>query len=497
MRINRLLIACLCLGLAACTVGQTTAPTITTQNPGDPNFSKLQLAVGTANLYGSGSVGLNVVSTMRQPDGASATGVNTPTLSGPFAFTAAAAASAGGGLADPYTTLFDGGPSLPETLAASLAIEGTLQSVHPGTPNCDGVGVSPPFTTCPAGIPANTTTFGQSGGLFAMGIAPYNAVPFTGQAYSYAPYPQPMYSTSHPVFLPWGGPPAFDPDGNGMGTRDGLVPLGSDSFNFPYFLGVGEGITVFDGVTVATGTYAVNAQIGYLSGSGQPVIVNISQTARLSSLAVLPSVTAPLVTPTANGSATFSVILPAGVTQAYVQIVDYGPAAGPLSAGGGGPLTAANCQMARGTSFAPVYYTVLVTSSGSFKLGPLHGPNSVNNGSLTPSPSICTAAQNNAAGQTNAGDNFTVQMMGFDYPIYQAALSLTQATTPQAPSIFGPGGQSDITISVPVEEDPPYTSATPLSSSRRPLINRFARRFAPGLRGSPEIYRRLGVPPPR
>ncbi len=479
-------------------MGQTTAPNITSVDPLNPNYSKLQFAVGTANLYGSG-VGLNIVSTMRQPNGTSATGVNTPFLNGPFTFTAAAAVSAGGALADPYTTVFSAGPSLPETLASAPVIKGTLQSVHPGTPNCDGPSVPAPFTPCPPGIPANTSTFGQSGGIFAMGIAPYNIVPFMGTSNSYAPYPQPMYSVSHQVFVPWGGPPAFDPDGNGMGTRDGLIILGTDAFNLPYFLGVGEGITVFDGVSFSTGTYALTAQIGFLNSNGRPVVGNITQTARLSSLAILPTVTAPLVTPGTNGSATFSVTLPAGITQAYVQIVDYGPAAGPLSAGGGGPLTAGNCQLAKGTSFAPVYYTVLVTASGPFTLTSRHGPNTVSggNGSLTPSPSICTAAQNNAVGATNAGDNFTVQMVGFDYPIYQAALGLTQPTTPQAPPITGPSGQSDITISVPVEEDPPYTSATPLSVGRRPLINRFGPRMMPGLRVSPAIARKLGLPSPR
>lgn len=505
MRVYRfVIIICVLAGLAACTVGQTTAPGINRNNPGDPNFSKLQLAVGTANLYGSGAVGLNFVSTLRQPNGTSATGVNTPLINGPFSFTVGAAPSAGGGLADPYTTVFNLGPSLPETLGSPLAIRGTPQSVHPGTPNCDGASVSSPFTPCPAGTAPNTSTFGQSGGIFAMGIAPYNIVANTGQSYSYAPYPQPMYSTSHQLFVPWGGPPAFDPDGDGMGTRDGLIILGSDSFNLPYFLGVGEGITVLDGVTVGTGAYSLIAQIGYLDQNGNPVIANIPASARLSSLATLPNVSAPLVTPNASGGgATFTATIPAGVpaiTQAYVQIIDYGPGAGPNEViNMTGPLTAPNCQGPKGTSFAPVYYTVVVTASGSYALGAAHGPNTVSAGpgSLTPSPTICTAMQNNAAVGTNLGDNFTVQMIGFDYPIYQAALSLTQATTPQAPAITGASGQSDITISVPVEEDPPYTAQTPLRAARRPLFNRFAPRWAPAYRGSPEVYRKLGVPSPR
>src|ERR1700687_1602181 len=119
--------------LTACTVGQTTAPGISSVNPGDPNYSKLQFAVGTANIYGV--LGLNVVSTLRQPHGPSAIGVSTPTITGPFTF-AAPPAPANGALADPYTTLFPNvslgitGPSLPETSGAAPTITGTPQSVH-------------------------------------------------------------------------------------------------------------------------------------------------------------------------------------------------------------------------------------------------------------------------------------------------------------------------------------------------------------------------------
>ncbi|HXW51460.1 MAG TPA: hypothetical protein VEJ41_05665 [Candidatus Acidoferrales bacterium] len=505
------LCALLAAVLAACTTGQTGGPTLTMGcQPTSPSCSRLQVAVGTANIYGM-STGLNVVSTMRQPNGESALGVDTPILTGPFTQTNAAEPAAGTNLPDPYTTAFffagspslGAGPSLPETLQATPTIFGTSQLVHPGTPFCDSKTPPPAgFTQCPAGIPPNTSTFGQSGGVFAMGLAPYNIVANTAQSYSYQPYPQPMYDSgaTHPLFVPWGGPPAFDPDGNGMGTRDGLIILGNDSFTgycvpngCPYFLGVGEGVTFFEGVTPGTGTYMLAVQVGVIGNNGTKTISTISSSAQLSSLTILPTLSAPLVTPDADGDggASFNATVPAGVTEALVQIVDYGPGGGPLNGGG----TAANCQGPKGTSFAPVYYTIVVKTSGAYALGDANGPNNLAKGpgSLTPTPSICTAAQNDAVVGVDAGDNFTVQMIGFDYPDYEAALSLTKSSVPQAPVITGTGGQSDITISLGAEEDYPGYSATPLTDVRRPLTRGVStRRSAPA--PAPDAYRKLGLP---
>src|SRR5579885_93813 len=260
--------------LAACGANSGGVP-ITSVNPTSPSYAKLQFAVGTANIYGT-ATGLNVVSTLRQPAGESAIGVSTPSITGPFSFSGAAAAPANGTLSDPYTTIPNSGPSLPETTASTPSITGTQQTIHPGTPFCDGTGTLPAgFTPCPSGFSPDATTFGQSGGVFAMGLAPYNAVAEQGQAYAYAPYVEPLYDngTAHPLFLPWGGPPAFDPDGNGMGTRDGLVPLGGDSFGNPYFLGVAEGITAFEGVAAGSGTYTLNVSVATV-GNGGAVTVN-------------------------------------------------------------------------------------------------------------------------------------------------------------------------------------------------------------------------------
>lgn len=459
--------------LGACGGAAVGGPSISQSALSNPNYARLQFDVGTANIYGASQIGLNVVATFRQPSGASATGVNTPSLTGPFGL-AAHAAPAVGSLADPYTSLWFspnggtlfleiGGPSLPEKNGTPPAITGTLQSLTAGTPPCDAAGHAPVgFTACAPGIKPNATTFGQSGGVFAMGLAPYNIVASAGQSYSYAPYAQPLYDDgSLPLFVPWGGPPAFDPDGNGMGTRDGLIVLGSDSFGQSYELGVPEGITAWSGIVPRTGNYTLAIQIGVIGNNGSQNIITVAQTAHLGTLRKLSTLTAPKVTPdpSGDGGATFDAVLPGDVGEALVQIVDYGPGGGPTKGSSSGfpiVLTAPNCQGPKGTSFAPVYYSVYLTHSQTVVVGTRHGPNTNLNGgqqNLTPSPTICTAAQNNAAGAGNAGDNFTVQMIGFDYPLYAAALSLTQGSVPQAPPIAGPGGQSDITISAPIEED--------------------------------------------
>lgn len=471
MRIRTALSALAIVSLAACSAGATGGPAITSVNPVSPSYSSLQFAVGTANLY-DGTLGLNVVSTFRQTNGTSATGVNTPTITGPFSFTASAAS---GGGPDPYSSVLNGGPSLSETTASSAAITGTPQTVAPGTPNCDGAGAIPSgFTVCQGSIAPNTTTFGESGGVFAMGIAPYNHQGFSGQAWSYQPYPQPFYSSSHLPFIPWGGPPAFDPDGTGLGERDGVGSInpGLDNFGNPYFLGVAEGITVFDGLSPNAGTYTLSLAIATVGNGGSISTSTVSKTATLGSLAVLPIVNAPALTPDANGDggASFTATLPSGVTEAYVQIVDYGPNGGPNEAS---PATnPPNCQGPRGTSFAPVYYTIHIAGSGANNLAPAIGPNLATTGGVSnvqASPSLCTAAQNTDAngGTATAADDFVVQLIGFDYPIYEAALGLTQKTTPQTPAITGPNGQADITISVPMEQDA-GGAPVPVTHRRRP-----------------------------
>lgn len=441
----------------ACSAGGTGGPPISGVNPVSPSYSSLQFAVGSANIYGT--LGLNVVSTFRQTNGRSATGVNTPAITGPMTLSASPAT---GGGADPYSTLLNGGPSLVETTAATPSIAGTPQTVAPGTPNCDGSGSVPSgFVACQGAIAPNTTTFGQSGGVFAMGLAPFNTQGASGQSWSYQPYAQPIYGSGHVPFIPWGGPPAFDPNGTGLGERDGVGSInpGLDNFGDPYFLGVGEGITLFSGVTPRTGQYTLSIAIATVGNGGSISTSTLTKNATLLSLAMLPAITAPALTPDANGDggASFTTSLPAGVTEAYVQIVDYGPNGGPSEAS---PTTnPSNCQGARGTRFAPLYYTFHISNPAvtKYTVPPSIGPNLATSGgisSIQPGPTLCTAAQNTTAnGSPAPADDFVVQMIGFDYPIYQAALGLTQSSTPENPAIANALGQADVTLSIPMEQD--------------------------------------------
>jgi hypothetical protein len=255
-------------------------------------------------------------------------------------------------------------------------------------------------------------------------------------------------------------------------------------------LGVGEGISIFEGVTASTGTYSLSIQLA-IAGPGGPQILTKTTSATLNSLALLPTITAPLVTPDANGDGGATVAVtgsnfPGGtVTEALVQVIDYGPGAGPNNPQNSGNPTQPNCQGPKGTNFAPVYYTFFVNSAGTLTLGPLQGPNTNVNGginNLQPSPSICTAAQNQAAGAPDqfgnfVGDNITVQIIGFDYPDFEAAHGLLGNSVPQAPNITGVGGQSDITVSIPEEEDYPGYTQSGLSKVRHHMHTRVRPHF--------------------
>lgn len=450
---------------------------VTSVNPVSPSYSSLQFAVGTANVYGVGR-GLNVVSTFRQTDGSSATGVNTPKLMGPMSISVKpkpsfSEANSSSGFPDPYTTILTGGPSYREWRGDSIG--GTPQTLAPGTPACDSSGPLPAgFVRCPSGLKPDTSTFGQSGGVFSLGFQPANAVASTGQAYSYQPYEQPSFGAQDAVskylFVPWGGPPAFDPDKDGMGTRDGLIVAGVDSFGYSYFLGIPEGITVFDGVRARSGTYTLSVAISTIGNGGGTTTSTLNKTAHLDASRVLPAMHAPVFTADGKGGGSFVMSLPHGVSEAYVQIVDYGPKGGPNDGATSGP---SNCQGPRGTHFAPVYYTIEVTRAArtTYRLPDTIGPNLDTSGGRNnqkPSPSICTAAQNAAkVAKGTQADDIVIQTIGFNYPIYAAAHGLIESTTPQNPRISDASGQADITISQAAEQDNGSTHQTAPSISRR------------------------------
>jgi hypothetical protein len=452
--------------------GSNGIPKITSVNP--LSSGVLEFAVGTANLYGS-ATGLNVVSTYRQANGLSNVLVDTPTISGPFTLPASARAGnfrispESGASVDPYSTLADAGSMFPsgpsvEEVAAGGEITGTSQSVHLATPDCDQ---TTPCTVASASggnvtIPPNTSTFGQAGGVFVNGISPGNSTT-SGQSATYEPYTEPLYdSTTGNAFIPFGGPPAFDPNKDGVGLRDGLSNLGGVSETLGV-LGIPLGISTFYGVGVTPGSYKLSLQVPTGFSGSTPTYGTVSKTASLGSTALLGTITAPTLTLDGNGGGSFTVAsLPTGVTEELVQITDFGD----------GTDSADTCQGplgatvdAAGGGAGPVFYTILVKAPGTYTLADSIGPNtsvSSGKGTITPSPSICTAADNTAsAGTTDKGDMYTVQAIGADYPLYE---SLYPINASQSPTIVGATGQSDITISAL------SGTATSLAHVRRPSL---------------------------
>jgi len=416
--------AIVAIALAGCSSSGSTPQGVTSVNPAQ---GKLQLAVGTANIFGDDAgakaSGLNVVATFRQVSGqqtvgASETLVNTPSLTGPFTLPAL------DGVPDDYGSTVLSGPTATEI--AHSTITATAQ---------------PPAGT----YPVTPSSFGVSNGVYSSGIEPFNTTVVggpgelpAGQPVSYAPNMLPLYdplaaSGDANAFVPFGGPPAFDFNGDGRGTRDGLGEPSEE-------LGIEEGIDVFQGVVPHPGTYTLGVVIPTLSAN-----LNVSTTATLHSTALLPAIIPPAtVTTDGNGGLkSIPIVVPPGVTEAFVQITDLGPTAD----------NALSCNGSAGPDAdtpLPTYYTLRVTASGTYTLADALGP--VGKPSAT-NPSLCTPAQNTAYSLANGtgfsgqsdGDQFTVQVIGFDYPAY-AASPIDELGNP-APVLTGPNGQSDVTIS--------------------------------------------------
>ena len=422
--------------LAACSGSGTSPQGVTTVNP---TAGKLQLAVGTANIFGdlgaAGALGgLNVATTFRQAQGGQTAGdsaalVNTPNFTGPMVLPAAATATP-----DPFGATIPTGPSS-------------------GEAGKNIIGSTPQQPTGSSSIPPST--LGVSGNASGLGLEPFNytstgtSTNTFGTPASFVPYAVPAYdalagtSAGDPnAFVPWGGPPAFDPNHNGKGVRDGSALAST-------ILGVSEGLDVFAGVAPRSGAYTLNVSVPTSSSSNGTV----TATANLTSTALLPAATPPIPTLDGLGGGTFAVTLPAGVTEAYVQITDLGP-----------PQPATGSAVSCNTSDAkPVYYTLHVTASGPASLPDSDGPGAPG----TPVPSLCTSAQNTAANTAPTdGDQFVVQLVGFDYPAFAA--SYPNSNGNPAPRLAGANGQADITISsqAPFAQTAGATAATRIARAQ-------------------------------
>ncbi len=320
------------LGIAAgCTSGNgALEPPFTSVNL---QSNKLQLAVGVAT-FADGTTGLNTVTTFRQPDGLSATLLNTPTLTGPFTVPA--------GVRGTET----GAPNL----AAGITAPPGSSCKPKGTANVDA-GTSH-ITGSPQALPGIVpvcSTFGQAGGVFAYGFAPINST--TTGAPSYAVYMGPFYgSATQTVGELRGGPPAYPTTTNGL-------------FD-PSFTGYTLGFTTFALPPVA-GAY--NLSVNVPSGNNPGATIK-APAATLTSTAGLPPFAAP---PTfvedGTGGGTATCTTPAGTTETLIDVLDTATA---------DPF---------GTDTAGTFYTLFVATGGTVtatlpdNLGPTH------TGTATPS----------------------------------------------------------------------------------------------------------------
>ena len=237
------------------------------------------------------------------------------------------------------------------------------------------------------GVVPLATTFGTAGGAFGYGFLPANST--TTGAPNFSKYALPFYAAAQTRYI--GGPPAFPQ------VRDGTYP--------PGFQGYGEGFTDFLAAPVA-GTYQLSVAV--------PGLGTLTASATLASTALLPAFAPPSLAPDGAGGGTIAVNVPAGATEAYVNVVD---------------LTGACYPSAQP---APAAYTLRTTLTGpqTLTLPPALGPTAPG---AAQTPTLCH------------GDAYLLTAVGFDYPAFASAYPNSNGVV--APAIAGAAGQADLTAS--------------------------------------------------
>ncbi len=258
---------------AGCTAGQSAVEPTAPQAALDQ--TTLQFAVGTANIFGT-AVGLNTVVTFRQPNGFSATLLNTPTITGPAGF------------------LVNAGPDTNPTPTTNKTQPITTAGADSGTNHISGSAIPV------AGAPFTATTFDLNGGAFAYGFAPQNSTS-AGSA-TFTLYRSPIYNATQLRYV--GGPPLY------QNVRDGSFPSG--------FTGYSQGFVSFAKVTLAAGQYGLSVNVP--ASNATPVTK--TATATLGSLVALPTIAAPVFARTGANGGSVTYVAPAGTVETIAYVFD-------------------------------------------------------------------------------------------------------------------------------------------------------------------------------
>lgn len=377
--------AALVVLLAGCGNGGASEPLQTSVDPAAT--SKLQFAVGVATVPGgtNGVLGLNVVETLRQANGLSGTLYNVPMIIGPSGFDVVPPGSLTQYAGNDYGT--------------NHITWGTLNQPH--------------WISYVRGNGQKQATTGA----FGYGLCACNsdAGPVNGTSPLYQAYELPIYSSAT---LPWyGGSPAFPQAG------PQLVALG--------WYGYSLGFTTF-AVQPAIGTYHLYAAVPPAfntpanptpspnpNGTPTPPPGVLAAGAQLTSLNALPLFATPSFTPDHKGGGRISVTVPAGASEAMVEV---------FALRGGNGI----CAESHATDS---YYTIVTHRAGAQilaladNLGPL-----TQSGQKT--PTICH------------GQTYYAYAAATNYPAYESSYPQNLS---QLPVIKGPNGQADVSTSASIQ----------------------------------------------
>ena len=326
------------------------------------NSNVLQLAVGTATSAQDDAVGLNVVATLRQPNGLS------------------------GVLADQPKLTLPAGMLVPAgTPGAYTGTVSNAANVDAGTNTISG---SPQVPRNNAGLV--NSTLGTFTGVFSNGFGPFNCDQgcsstgayyignpnaSIGNGFDYSIYDgadcppgsSPVCSSFNPTGDPTQPLPFFSADPFDYVVGPPAVPFFANGKQYAGFAGYSPGFTVFE-LAPAAGAYGLSV----LVPATNVAPVTYTASANLASTTPLGTIAATFAGD-GNGGATGTVTVPAGVTEAEVFVVDAttneyftaaltgitGPGAVPYSIAGNLGSCGTNCPQPTFTAGDKVYYTVV------------------------------------------------------------------------------------------------------------------------------------------